>query len=405
MAVLNTSQNGRASFEDFRALVPVAADPTQTYLNASFQPPMSLPVRTAVEQFLAEASTHPDPKPAWQMRAVETQSQLASYLNVPATSLAFTRDTTEGLNLFQRSLNMRPGDNIVVLEEEHPNQVYGWLALADQGLEIRRVAVDDQVDHGFSPATAETFVQLVDERTIAIGLSSIMFHNGQMNHVADISAAYRPRGIHVLVDMTQHVGVATVDLTAWNVSAAAFGCHKGLAAPTGLGCLYINPNVLGSLKTPPPLAGAGAIANLPATLVADPNVKYWDTTKRYEHLNVSLSSVAALSASLALITQHIGTARLEQYLRFLGRDLTARCVSLGVEVLGSSSLPTQQAPHIYVLRLMHHDWKAFFREQNIYVSHYRCGVRISLGFYNNLEDIDVLVRCVKIGLAKGIPVV
>jgi selenocysteine lyase/cysteine desulfurase len=47
-----------------------------------------------------------------------------------------------------------------------------------------------------------------------------MFHNGQLNDVRDICDRYEPKGVEILVDLTQHVGVAPIDLRAWNVSAA-----------------------------------------------------------------------------------------------------------------------------------------------------------------------------------------
>ncbi|OKL59574.1 hypothetical protein UA08_05234 [Talaromyces atroroseus] len=388
------------ALQGFRALVPVAAEENRTYLNASFQLPMNLKVHSAINKFLIDATINPNPKADWQASAVQAQARLAEYLNVAPTSLAFTRDTTEGLNLFQRSLKLQPGSNVVLLEDEHPNHLYGWFALADQGLEVRRVKVEGN-DASSGCANAQTFAAYVDAKTVAIGISSVMFHNGQLNDVRDICAVYRPRGIHVLVDITQHVGVAPIDLTAWHVSAAAFSCHKGLGTPTGLGCLYIDPAVLGELHTTPPIVGAGAVSNVPGTLVADPNVTYWPTTKRYEHLNVSLLTATALDASLSLITGEIRIVRLEKHFRSLGRELILRCQSLGVSVAGSN-IASQRAPHIYVLRLLHPDWQSHFRESNIYVSHNRCGVRVSLGFYNNLDDINSLVGCIEAGLAKGI---
>ncbi|RFU30136.1 hypothetical protein B7463_g6215, partial [Scytalidium lignicola] len=385
------------SMSKLRSLAPIAATPGQTYLNAAFQPPMNLRVRKALDTFLEEAITLPHPKPIWQQRAAEAQDKLARYLNVPTSSLTFTRDTTEGLNLFQRSIEFQPGSNVVILEDEHPNHAYGWLGLVNQGLEVKRIGMN-----GATFANANTFAPFVDKKTVAIGISSVMFHTGQMNDIKDISATYKPRGIHILVDITQHIGVAPIDLTSWNVSAVAFACHKGLASPNGLGGLYINPVVLKSLKPAPPIVGAGAIANLPASLVADPNVKYHETTKRYEHLNTSLLAAAALKASLTLITEEIGVERLERYLRSLGRELALRCQRLGVKVVGSE-LASRRAPHVYVLVLLHPGWQKHFQDEKVYVSHYRCGVRVSFGFYNIVEDIDAFARSIQRGIENGIP--
>ncbi|KZF19428.1 PLP-dependent transferase, partial [Xylona heveae TC161] len=312
----------------YRNLAPVVTREDVHYLNSSFQQVMNLRVRAAIDEYLDQAVGTPHPKPVWQSVAQQAKSSLASYLNVPDDSLVFTRDTTEGLNLFQRSIPFQPGANVVLLDTEHPNHAYGWLGLVEQGLEVRRIDTK-----GESYADANTFAPLVDDKTIAIGLSSIMFHNGQLNNVQDICARFRPRGVHVLVDLTQHVGVCPIDLTKWNVSAAALGCHKGLGCPSGLGALYINPGVLSSLKKTPPIVGAGAIGNLPSTLLADPNVQYHASPQRYSHLNLSLIGAVALNASLTLLREEIGLEKIERYLRALGRELALGLAPLGVKIV------------------------------------------------------------------------
>ncbi|KAH7109092.1 pyridoxal phosphate-dependent transferase [Dendryphion nanum] len=398
-AKLSTDSSFRidADISKYRTLVPVASNPNNIYLNASFQPPANAKVKAAVDTFFDQALNHPHPKPIWQTTTTRAKELLAEYLHVAPETLAFTRDTTEGLNLFQRSIHWEKGDNVVVLDTEHPNHVYGWLALAEQGLEVRQIPAGDK---GF--ADASTFAPHVDGRTVAIGLSSIMFHNGQLNDVEDISTQFRPKGIHVLVDMTQHVGVADIDLPTLNVSAAAFGCHKGLGCPTGLGALYINPEILPSLKPTPPIVGAGAISNLPGTLLAIPDVRYHPTIQRYEHLNVSLVGTTALKASLELLAHDIGIKRVENHLRALGRELMLRCKSIGVEVIGSP-VSVRRAPHLYVLRLLHPGWKKHFEGDGVYVSHYRDGLRVSLGFYNNVRDIDAFIGSIERGHRDGVP--
>ena len=381
----------------FRTLVPTVTKEDVHYLNASFQPPMNLRVRDAIEEFLDQATGAPHPKPGWQATAREAQELLSSYLHVPIDSLVFTRDTTEGLNLFQRSIPFESGANVVLLDSEHPNHVYGWLGLVNQGLEVRMVETN-----GSTFANADTFASYIDDKTIAIGLSSIMFHSGQLNDVQDICNTFRQKGVHVLVDLTQHVGVAPLNLTEWDVSAAAFGCHKGLGCPSGLGALYINPNVLPELKPTPPIVGAGAIANLPSTLLANPDVKYHSSTQRYGHLNLSLVSALSLKASLKLLCEEIGLENIEAHLRSLGWELAQRVAPLGVKILGSKSV-NERAPHLYILTLLDPRWEHHFRKEGIYVSHYRCGVRVSFGFYNNVGDVKDLVESIQRGLDSGIP--
>lgn len=379
----------------YRKLVPIVCNGGTTYLNASFQPPMNSIVRRAIDSFLDEGQNLPYPKAQWQERAEETRALLGRYLNVTPDTLAFTRDTTEGLNLFQRSLILEAGDNVVVLDVEHPNHTYGWLGLAsEKDIEVRQVSTVGKELF----ADAASFEPLVDTRTKAIGLSSVMFHSGQRNNVKDICDRFRSSGIHILVDFTQEVGVAPIDLQNLNVSAAAFGCHKGLGCPTGLAVLYINPQVLQSLKPVPPIVGAGAIANLKSDLTVDATreVFYHPTTRRYEHLNISLISMHGLQKNLQFYLEDAGFANIEQHLRGLGRALRAELEPLGVQIVGPKDA-CKRAPHLYILEILDPAWKSHFEKCGVVVSHYRLGVRVSFGFYNNEADIKNLGKAIKEG--------
>lgn len=384
--------------QKYRSLVPVLQQGNILYLNASYQPPMNTVVRKAIDRFLDEAVYHAHPKPEWQARTEKTRALVGHYINAAPDSISFTSDTTEGLNLFQRSLKFEVGDNVVVLDTEHPNQAYGWLALRERGLEVRQVATQGKLY-----ADASTYAPLVDARTKAIGLSSIMFHSGQKNNVKDICDHFRPMGIQVLVDMTQEAGVAPVDVKASGVSAACFSFHKALGCPTGLAALYIDPNVLTQLESTPPVVGAGAIANLRADLVASlGEIVFHPNTRRYEHLNHSLVALHAANASLDLFVNQITPEGLESHLRSLGRELREECGKLGVEIIGELD-ESKRAPHLYVLKLLDPAWKIHFEKHATYVSCYRLGVRISFGFYNNTDDVRRLGGILKSGLEAGIP--
>ncbi|KAF1343623.1 pyridoxal phosphate-dependent transferase [Delphinella strobiligena] len=305
----------------YRTLVPALNTNDIIYLNASCRAPMNLKVRQALDDYLDEAVYQPDPKPDWQALTEETRALVGRYINAPPESIAFTSDTTGGLNIFQRSLKLDKGDNIVILDTEHPNHAYGWLALRETGLEVRQVSTNGQLY-----ADAATFASLVNENTKAIGISSIMFHSGQKNNVQDICNHFRPRGVHVLVDMTQEVVVGPVSVTKNGVSAACFSFHKALGCPTGLGALYIDPKILNQLKQTPPIVGAGAIANLAPSLIASSGItEYHQTTRRYEHLSLSIVSIQAAHAALTLLMDDMTPEAVEGHLQSLGKKLQEEC--------------------------------------------------------------------------------
>ncbi|KAJ5379529.1 pyridoxal phosphate-dependent transferase [Penicillium cosmopolitanum] len=103
------------------------------------------------------------------------------------------RDTTEGLNSFIRGIEFTPGDNVAILDSEHPNHAHGWMALREAGLEVRQVPTipESEKTGNVVEADAETFAPYVDGRTRAIGLSSVIFHSGQKKDIKDICDVYR----------------------------------------------------------------------------------------------------------------------------------------------------------------------------------------------------------------------
>src|SRR5687767_4380366 len=61
---------------------------------------------------------------------------LARLVNVDAADITLTRATAHGLSLVARGLDWREGDNVVSARLEYPSNVYPWMALAAQGVEL-----------------------------------------------------------------------------------------------------------------------------------------------------------------------------------------------------------------------------------------------------------------------------
>ncbi|KAI8285070.1 putative aminotransferase [Colletotrichum sp. SAR11_240] len=394
-----------ADFSTFRSLVPLVADDKITYLNASYQPPSNLIIHGAITKFSSEGLYSAHPKPQWQSAVEETRELVGRYINADPSSIAFTRDTTEGLNSFARSLKFTPGDNVVVLDSEHPNHVYGWMALRTTGLEVRQVPTIPEAEKSgkVTAANAATFAPYVDERTRAIGISSIMFHSGQWNDVADICKAYRPRGIHVLADLTQQVGFAEVDVKALGVSAAAFSLHKGLNNPTGFAAFYVDPAVITEMDPTPPIVGYGAVSNVRADLlVPSESLVYHPTARRYEHLNLSLVAAASAKAFLTFYLNFMGPRRVQEHLYSLGDVLREGCKDIGIKIVGPTSRK-EHAPHLYILDLHDPRWMELLKDHGVLVTPYRLGIRVSFGFYNNSSDVKKLISVLKTGVESGLP--
>ncbi|KAI1075190.1 PLP-dependent transferase [Whalleya microplaca] len=387
-------------FAAYRHLVPLVSQDGLTFLNAGSAPPSNLVVHEAITRYASEALYEARPHTIWQAKKEETRRLIARYINAPDfSSIALTRDTTEGLGDFIHSIRFSRGDNVVIVDTEHANQAYGWLSLRRLGLEVRQLPTQPD-----SALDAAAFAPLVDARTRAIGLSSMTFDAGQHHDVAGICAAFRPAGIHVLADLTQQVGFAPVDVTGVGLSAAAFSLHKGLSCPTGLGALYVAPSVLTELDPTPPIVNVSAVRGARADWpVSDAEIEFWPSARRFEHQNLSLVAAVAARAFLAFYLDVLGPVDVEAWLYALSDALIAECDKLGVQVVGPRERRLR-APHICVLGLPTALWGEHLEAHGVRMTLNRLGVRISFGFYNNSDDVKRLVEVLKLGLEKGLPV-
>lgn len=354
------------------------------YLDSAHQTPLSRTVRQALDAFHDEGLEMAGPKSTWLARVEETRRRVARLLNASPHEIAFTKNTSEGLNIAACALPLAPGDNVLMIEGDHPNNAYAWLNQRRRGVEVRMVPLSGEA------ATATTFAAHVDQRTRAISLSHVTFHAGHRHDVADIGRFCRSRGIHLVVDAMQSVGVVPVDVKAMGVSMLAAGCHKGLLVPQGLGFVYVKDEL--DLLPPPYLALAG-LERPPADLVARPDdLELRRDAGRFELGNLNLPGLHALAASLELISR-IGVANIEAHVLALGERLIDHLDALRIGLVGPRA--RKHRSHIYVLALPAEPWLDYLAESRVRVSPERDGIRVSFGLFNTIEDVDRLATILR----------
>jgi selenocysteine lyase/cysteine desulfurase len=354
------------------------------YLDSAHQTPLAASVRAAFDAFLDEAALFAGPKPTWLARIPRCRARIAALIGARPDEIAFTKNTSEGLNIAANALGLRPGDTVLMMEGDHPNNTLAWLNLERQGVRVRYVpACEDGAD-------VATFAPAINSSTRVIALSHVISPTGQQADLAGIGRLCRLHGIHLVVDAVQSLGTLPVDVDAMGISMLASSCHKGLLVPHGLGILYVN-NALTDLQ-PAYLSGASVIgaSGAPAQQHRDELVLR-DGAARFEIGNPSLAHLHALDAALQLI-EGIGIARIEAHLLDLGERLIAHMDRLGVCVVGSRQ--RERRSHINTLRLPGDHWGEHFAMQSVRVSQNGFGHRVSFAMFNTADEVDALAEII-----------
>ncbi|ESY89377.1 aminotransferase class V-fold PLP-dependent enzyme [Mesorhizobium sp. LNHC229A00] len=367
--------------EAVRKLFPVVEK--MTYLDSGFQAPMSTPVKQALESFVNESYETAGPKSVWLERMEATRAKLATLLNATAEEIAFTKNTSEAMNIAANALPLKAGDNVLMIHGDHPNNAYAFLNLKKKGIEIRFIEMADIIN-------GESFHSQIDANTKAISMSSVTFHAGHRFDIESVGRLCKEKNLYFIIDIMQAVGVVPID--AKKVGATFFGCgtHKGLLVPQGLGLLYWDR---ARTELEPAYLSAISLNNPPSDFIARPNdLAVAATAARFEIGNFNLPAIHALDAALDLIAQ-IGIDNIQAHCFDLGDRLIAGLDALNVELVGPRDR-SLRAPHIYVAALPADQWMDHFASVDVRVSPERDGIRVSFGMFNNASDVDRLLEVI-----------
>ncbi|WP_157095376.1 aminotransferase class V-fold PLP-dependent enzyme [Bradyrhizobium sp. AT1] len=355
-----------------------------TYLDSGFQTPLARPVKAAIDLFLREGLETAGPKSVWLDRVEQTREKLARFLGVTGDEIAFTKNTSESMNIAANALPLRAGDKVLMIHGDHPNNAYAFLNLRRKGVTVDFAPMTEVVN-------ADSLRPHIGEKTRAISMSQVTFHAGHRFDVDSVGALCAEKGLYFVVDVMQAIGVVPIDARAMRATFIGSGSHKGLLVPQGLGLLVWDKS---RTELAPAYLAAAGLAEVPADLIARPDkLELAASARRFELGNFNLPAIHALGASLDMI-EALGVQNIQNHCLDLGDHLIAGLDALDIRLVGPRER-RHRAPHIYVIALPASEWLGHFEENGIRVSPERDGIRVSFGMFNDFADVDRLIDIIK----------
>jgi len=207
-----------------------------------------LPVlRAMIEHILSAEEFREIPYPWFgyeeNTRLRELRDALAAFLHVKRDELAIVRNATEANNVVCNGLDLRPGDQVLLTDQEHPGGRCCWEQKAARfGIELNYVALPKP------PASPEQIVDLfaraITSRTRILAFSHITTVTGLVLPVKQICRLARERGILTHVDGAHAIGQIPLDLRDLGCDFYTTSPHKWLMSPKGTGTLYVREELL-----------------------------------------------------------------------------------------------------------------------------------------------------------------
>ena len=176
----------------------------------------------------------------------QAAARLAAFLGARGEDLVFVENATAGVNAILRSLDFRPGDELLTTAH-----VYGAVRKTMQYVASCTGAVLVEAKLPFPVANEDEIVAAVTQRlspkTRMLVLDHITSPTALILPVARIIAAAKARGIAVLIDGAHAPGQLPLDIPSLGADFYVGNCHKWLFAPKGCAFLWAAPSAQASI--------------------------------------------------------------------------------------------------------------------------------------------------------------
>lgn len=206
-----------------------------------------LPVLRAMIDHILDAETYREAPYPWfgyeeNTRLRELRDGLASFLHCNRDELAIVRNATEANNVVCNGLDLKPGDEVLLTDQEHPGGRCCYEQKAARfGIKLNYVALPKP------PASKEQILDLFEKaitpKTRVMMFSHITTVTGVILPAKELCAMARKRGILTHLDGAHAIGQIPLDLHDLGCDFYGTSPHKWLMAPKGTGTLYVRDEV------------------------------------------------------------------------------------------------------------------------------------------------------------------
>jgi isopenicillin-N epimerase len=393
-----------ASDEDywFQVAQAFTIDRSILNLNNGGVSPAPFMVQEAMKRHLDFSNTAPPPYALWQILEPQKEAvreRMAAEFGCDPEEIAFTRNSSESLQICQLGFDLRPGDEVLTTTQDYPRMITTFKQRERRdGLVLKQFKLPIPCE---DPSEAVSlFERNITPKTRMILMSHIINITGQILPVREVVAMARTKngGIPVIVDGAHALAHFDFKLSDLGCDYYGVSLHKWLFAPHGTGLLYVRKDKIKSLW---PMMPA------PDTLDSD--------IRKFEEIGTHpAANTLAISEALTF-HQGIGGKRKEARLRYLRDTWANRLLQSGKgrvrihtslkapQPLLSCGIATVEIDGLETPKLQSWLWDKH-RILTVAIKHDEFnGLRITPSVYTSMPDLDRFCTAVETAMRDGLP--
>ncbi len=352
------------------------------WLNTSYMSPMLHAVREAAN---AGVTTRATPWTLTQEDFFDPADQIrrsvADLTSADADGITLVPSVSYAMAIAARNIPVAAGQNVVVVREQFPSNIYPWRRLTDENKATVRTVQFETDDW------TESIIASIDGQTAIVSMPHVHWTTGTQFDIVRIAEKVRAVGAALIVDATQSLGTLPFDVSEVQPDFLVASAYKCMLGPYGLTYVYVHP----SWRNGVPLeegwlnrANASDFSQL--TEYCD---DYMPGARRYDYGERSNSILLAMAIASLKQIQEWTIPRIEATTRPLIEQIVSRADAAGLwhpplehcsPCMVGIGLPGE-APN---------DIGKQLAQRGIYISVRKGNARVAPHIYNNSAEVDRL---------------
>ncbi len=241
--------NEDAYWRELRKQFLIPAD--EIYLNNGTVGSSPAPVLRAVfEGYEAcEKLNESDPEdyPIWGYASWnQFRDPLAAFVGCNRDEIALLRNATEANSYIANGIDLKPGDEVLMTDQEHPGSEHPWNLRAKRyGIVVKKITLPKPIIN--RDQVLNLIGAYITARTRVLFFSHITTFTGVVLPARELCALARSKGVISAVDGAHVPGMMRLNLHDLGCDMYSSSPHKWLQAPKGSGFLYVRDEMIDRL--------------------------------------------------------------------------------------------------------------------------------------------------------------
>lgn len=355
------------------------------YFNHASTGPIPYFALQSVQEYLTERSSKSiDNYENILHTTLETKELVAKFINSSPDRIAFVDNVSNAMNLLAQGLRWEKGDEIILFDIEFPANVYPFLNLQREGVEVKILKTKNgKVDYG-------DIEKAITPKTKLLSISHVQFLSGFRADLEKIGNLCKENGIVFSVDAIQSLGVVNIDVQKMKIDFLASGIQKWLLGLEGTTLIYISKELQDKIE--PKYVGWLSVKN--PWNILDYNLDLDETAHRFENGTLNYAGIFSLNSNIKFFSS-IGITEIEKSIINNSKFLINLLEKEKFELLFRPNEESELAGIVTIKVTNPEEVYKKLRAEKIHISLREGYLRFSPHFYNTEEEIFNVVEVLK----------